>query len=225
MNTDDVRNIAQTVQAVLIGIGVIVGGLWALFRIRVYGEVEAAKAQLEKLRHDLAVRKGISGSLHIEVHQNDNGTYAIIVEARLENSGSNMYHLNFDNSPFRFCKVIAEESQRYSVVEIQRRDVFGASLEGAPYTRVIGQDLMPGTVKGFPACFEAPTKGIYLVSFVFETPLSIQRYDYDNVEHNIAVERAKEISEKKWYTRVEKLVYVGSSETEASPDPGRVASY
>jgi hypothetical protein len=219
MNAEDARNIAQTAQALLIGAGVIVGALWALFRIRAYGELEIAKAQLKRLQHEANAKKGISGSIDVEIHPNENETYTIIVEVCIENNGTNMYSLNFENSPFRFSEVTAEAPGDYFVTQIQHRDVVGANVEGYGSSRILGHDIMPGTVCRFPTCFKAPEKGVYLVSFVFETPVSIKQYDHDTIEHDIAITQSKKLSEDlaetKWYTRFEKLLYVGSPETKA----------
>jgi hypothetical protein len=130
MTTEDVRNIAQTFQALLIGAGVLVGALWALVRIKAYGEFEIAKAQLKRLQHEANAKKGISGSIDFEIHPKENDTYTIIVEVCIENQGGNMYSLNFDNSPFRFSEVTTGPHGGYFVTQIQHRDVLGADAEG-----------------------------------------------------------------------------------------------
>lgn len=56
MSLEDFKNIADGVQSLIVSIGVLIGGAWALFRFRTLKDIEKARADLEKLKRDLLER-------------------------------------------------------------------------------------------------------------------------------------------------------------------------
>jgi len=63
MDIEHFKNLADGIQSIIIALGVLIGGGWALFRFRTLKDIEKAKADLEKLKRDLLER----GNLKIEM--------------------------------------------------------------------------------------------------------------------------------------------------------------
>ncbi len=63
MTLEDFNNLASGIQSILVGIAVLVGGGWTLFRFFSLKEIKKAKAELEKTKRDLQKR----GHLEIEM--------------------------------------------------------------------------------------------------------------------------------------------------------------
>jgi hypothetical protein len=56
MNLEDFKNLADSIQSLMVALGVLIGGAWALFRFRTLKDIEKARAELEKARRDLHER-------------------------------------------------------------------------------------------------------------------------------------------------------------------------
>ena len=64
MTLEDFNNLAAGIQSLLVGLAVLVGGGWALFRFFSLKEIKKATADLEKAKRDLQQR----GHLQVEMH-------------------------------------------------------------------------------------------------------------------------------------------------------------
>jgi hypothetical protein len=58
MSPEDFKNIAQGLQAVLIGFTAFSGGIWALFRFGITREFHKAKLELENLQKEAYLLRG-----------------------------------------------------------------------------------------------------------------------------------------------------------------------
>jgi hypothetical protein len=87
MTFEEFKNLAAGIQSIVIALGFLTGGVWAIFRFRVFKETEKAKAELDKLKREIAERGVIDVKLNPSVIQNDANKY-IKLDMVLENTGN-----------------------------------------------------------------------------------------------------------------------------------------
>lgn len=106
MTLEDFKNLAAGIQSLLVGLGFLIGGAWALFRFFSLKEVKKAKVELEKAKRDLQER----GHLRLEMQatqmlSNDYAEKYINVSLKISNVGNRTEVIRWLDSKFSAAPV------------------------------------------------------------------------------------------------------------------------
>lgn len=69
MNPEEFRNLAQGIQAILVAFGLLIAGLWAIYRFRSLLSTQKARADLAKTRAELDTSKADLEKIHRELEK------------------------------------------------------------------------------------------------------------------------------------------------------------
>jgi hypothetical protein len=94
MDHEKFRNLSQAVHSLVLTVGIVVGGIWAMVTFNLLERTEKARADLA------IVRAGLDGHAALEIDldiraMHDGGHQLLAVTARLENSGTRRIEIDF----------------------------------------------------------------------------------------------------------------------------------
>lgn len=177
MDLEGFRNFAQGTQALLLAMAVLIGGTWAVLRLRLFQELKTARLRVEKLQHEVELRKGLGATIDFKVFTDVDGNRFITAEATIENQGLHFYEIEFEKPPFRLSRVRNPHLESYDFELVANRFVIGASLETEQaVVRYRKYGLLPLSKKSFHFCSPIESDGIYLLSFIFRAPSPMVKF-------------------------------------------------
>jgi hypothetical protein len=237
MTAEDLRTVAEGIQAILISIGVVVGGIWALVRLKLTREIDKAKLEVTQLQRQSLLKKGLQRSIEVALFPGDQSRIPAIISVHVKNLGAEPYTLDFNNGPMVISRVRPDEDGNHEFMQPKRLDVRRASLVGLRHSTEYGNLILPGSSHVFQFYYEFPEEGIYCVEFVYPTPKSLAEHALATEEDGKAREIQAEIEKAKSYrgliTRITRFFVVNNpmptlqagetqgGRNEASIQPGR----
>jgi hypothetical protein len=100
------NNLCSAFQSIVLGIAVIVGGVWSAYVFNASLSVENAKAQLEKLGNELNSRPALDIDINAEqLEDSENGRGVILINVSLSNHGNKDTRLNWGGYPIEVERV------------------------------------------------------------------------------------------------------------------------
>jgi hypothetical protein len=160
MTLQNLAHLSQAIQSIILSLGFVIGGIWALFRYRNLKELEKANAELLTLRKQLKERGAINVELSLK-QLNNNPTEArfIEVKAKLNNMGNAVEILDWSKGGILSQKINDDTPLDYE--ESEPRLTKLTSLNG----NYKGTTLYPGSFHEFSFLIPAEEPGAYMVSF------------------------------------------------------------
>ena len=128
MSPEDFKNIAQGLQALLIGFAVIVGGVWAVFRFRATKEKEKSELEFERMRLDAKRQGGIDAELSITHKKISDSEFYLYCDVVFNNYGMYAETLTSHDYSFRVNKV-ENSGGTLEFEEVARMHVISSSRE------------------------------------------------------------------------------------------------
>lgn len=164
MTLTEWKEVANIFQAIAVGIAVLVGGGWTLFRYFSLRSIQHAQASLEKTRIELererrALQERGIIEIALEAEQMFLGNdYLIGVNVTLKNTGSGTEVLDWSKSLMTAQKVICKSdgSVGYS------KDFFVGESPG----NIVDSSLAPGELSCFTFIIRVADSGIYYLRFL-----------------------------------------------------------
>jgi hypothetical protein len=175
MGLDSISKLAGTLQALVVTIAVVVGGVYALYTFRASRSADIANEEFAKLHNSLL-------DLRIEASQ-ENGInpQESYVRATVfaENKGNSRITLRLrDKPPLWIAKVTSFSTQDDPAIGLDR-PIKSYIRIGADDSAVIGDQIIrPTETYRYPVIFRVRDKGVYLV--VFEA--TVQEEDHRGLE-------------------------------------------
>ena len=163
MTLEELKEIANVFQALAVGVAVLAGGGWALFRYFSLRSIQSAKANLEKTLVELeGARRGLleRGIIDInlkteQIYSGDN--YLICVEATLTNKGSSTEIIVWSKGSMSAEKVICKSD---GGIELSGNIISGYRLGKTKETV-----LLPSETANPSFIICVPDSGIYHLEF------------------------------------------------------------
>ena len=107
MSPEDLKNLAAALQSAVICIGILVGGGWAMFTFLSLKTVDKARAELDKVKRDLASRGMIEVRMTAVFLRASDGTGNYIqVRLELKNVGNGVEVIRWGESTVRAARVL-----------------------------------------------------------------------------------------------------------------------
>lgn len=183
MDPQDFSARASGIQAVLLSVGIIIGGLWTLYRFRTLGESKRAKAELESMR---SFELSLSGSAH-ESHA---GARFILVTASIHNSGSHIEFIDWARTTVQCARLERFDGDKPILSEWRR------------LTRLakLGADISavePGENVKFAFALPLEEDGIFYVDFSGQRSVEVSN---DYRKQFAAARRSKSQTDGESYT-------------------------
>lgn len=222
MTPEDFKNVAEGVQASLLAIGALVGGVWVLLRFRLTREVQRASIELERMRAEVQRLRGVTGEISVTSQLTSSQTYYIYMDITLTNLSDHVRVFRVDDFPFHINKVSIEEGDT-EFQEIVRLRIEGASMDRETSSRWLTTlTLLPGTPRRLSLFYELENAGNYLFSLVMEAdePVAVSPDDRKEIQrvHAIYDEyRDNPYYDPRWPFTLEKHSWIGSAVPDATP--------
>lgn len=167
MDHDKFNKIASGIQALVVAIAVVIGGIWTLYTFASLNQIEKASADLEQSRRDLRERGILDIKLEPKQISNVKDRFRYItIDVTLHNTGNRTEIINWDKSGIAATQVNVNAAGQV---------VFGMTSK-AKYV-IPGQDIpsssiLPGQIRKMPFLITVKNPGIfYLVFHAAVSPL------------------------------------------------------
>jgi hypothetical protein len=110
MRFESFKNLADGIQALMIALGVLVGGVWALIRFWSLRSIETARAELEKAHRELVSRGFLEVQLHAsQLNDAHRGTMYINLLLEIRNVGTGTEVIRWEDSKISAALVTLDE--------------------------------------------------------------------------------------------------------------------
>lgn len=172
---DRFNKIAGGIQSLVVAVGIIVGGVWALIRFDVLFEARAAISQLEKIEAEAAsAKRSAAASVVInvdisakEIEKSNPDEHWVVVELSLINTGNTAYKLEMKGKTrFYIAKVIGVSTTGIP----EYSDEIQLQFDYPDITNTWFM-LRPGAViEKIKAIQKVDSTGLYLARFSATTP-------------------------------------------------------
>lgn len=172
----DDKSWTESLQHLVVAVGVIISGFWAYHTFEVLHEkdkaeadLETAKSQLEKISLELdQLRTLIDANIstNIKLSSQDfekDGKIGLIIEATIRNTGSRPLTMTWDKTPFQIHSVAYRDEIQASR-RVYRPDVY-QSLTKGNIKSVAELYLLVGAEKTLSSYIELDSCGLYLIMF------------------------------------------------------------
>ncbi|MFC1523592.1 hypothetical protein ACFL6N_02250 [Thermodesulfobacteriota bacterium] len=159
MTLCDFENLAGGIQSIVIALGLLTGGLWALFRFQAFRETEKARAELNKLKREIVERGVIKITLNPSVIKSDTKKY-IKLDMEVKNTGNRNELLDWNNGSIKLVRCKWKEDGACQFCDWQ--DLFFEFTKGVPANTLI----RPNQVSSFGYISKSITCGIYNVEAI-----------------------------------------------------------
>jgi hypothetical protein len=167
-NYEKLASIAGGINSAVVAVAVIVGGLWTWFVFGAELRVENARAELEKLNRELAVRPALDISLATESLSIGSGTQKVVlVTVTISNKGTKDAIVLLGQAPIRAAQVVISSDGQVFFGKTYQGRMYGSTLSNfdrieafdEAYTRV-------GDTERLQAVVRVDGPGLYLFEFV-----------------------------------------------------------
>ena len=158
MGLEDFKNLAAGIQSLLVGLAVLIGGGWALFRFFSLREVKKATAELEKMKRDLQQR----GHLQIEmkasqIFSSDYIEKYINVSLLISNVGNRSEVIRWLDSKFSASPVSRGVNGEVKLGEPIWAQVY------SQHFKLEASTIDPGTSESYALLIPVGSDGVYLL--------------------------------------------------------------
>ena len=187
MSPGDFKDLAQGVQAILLGMSALLGAVWVLLRFALTREQRRAVLELERIRIEAQRLRGISGDIAIK-YVGAFAPYAVYVDVTLTNLGDRVRVFQTDDYPFRVSRATFIYGEvRYT--EVARVQLEGASVMGKESDIFTSITLLPQTPRKCSFFCEVNESGSYLFSFLLPDggPVAISPEDQTELQRTTLI--------------------------------------
>lgn len=144
------KNLAAGVQSLVLSVGLLVGGIWTIYKFALVEDFVALEIEIEAtpLTHESAGRR------------------AVLVEVTVRNKGTRQVELDLSGQPLLLQKLGRHSSGELIAEETLAPRCY-VSLSDVPSIRQLrsSQGVQPGTSKTIPFYQELDSPGTYLITF------------------------------------------------------------
>lgn len=158
MSIEDLKNLAAAFQSVVLAIGVLVGGVWAIYRFRTLGTIEKARAELEKAKRELSCRGLIEIKLDPSLlpASDGSGNY-ILVAITAKNIGTGTEVILWQTSKVMATRVVYGANGILRLTD--RADGINPLVDG----ELVFSTIHPAMTKTFSVVIPINRNGTYLI--------------------------------------------------------------
>jgi len=171
MSFEEFANLAAGIQSIVISLGLLTAGVWALFRFRAFRETEKAKVELDKLRREIVERGVIKISLNPSIVKSDTHKY-IKLDMVLENVGNRTEVIDWTNAKIKLARCDWQENGSRQLCDWQ--DLCCQFSSG-----LLGNSVIPPNgISGFGYISKSISNGVYYIETVIPgSPQTIAEHD------------------------------------------------
>jgi len=169
MTIEEFKDIAQGIQAIIISVAALSGGIWALFRFGAMKEYQRAQLELENLKVESYRLSGVSADVNISHQKLSNGKYYVSAEFTFLNYGTNVVTYKCDDYPFHLNKVSIVNEKTVFLEIIRLRVESASSDKGTECRWFTGLTFFPMTPVTLSFFYEVEESGNYMLSIMLES--------------------------------------------------------
>lgn len=178
MSFEEFKNLASGIQSIVISIGFLSGGLWAIFRFKAFKEPEKAKAELDKINKSLQERGTIKLTITpIVISLKD--TKYIEFSLTIQNTGNRNETLNLQNGMITISSCSWSEIGKIKYSNVQTLN------KTSPQGRALEALIRPSQVTTFSYISSSIDEGIYSIDVSIPgSPETEQDHEKDSLYPN-----------------------------------------
>lgn len=159
----DARSIyylASGVQAVVIALGVLIGGFWAMYKFGSLRSIERARVDLEAVRKQLRERGVLEITLSPSViGRSANGMYYLSLQVSVRNTGNRSEVIDWSTSGATATRVVVGADGRVGFDKPRH------ASHQSPGEQVSAASVLPNQTREFPFLFPLDEAGVYHLKF------------------------------------------------------------
>ena len=188
MDLEAYKTIATIIQSSVITIGLLVGGVWALYQFVQLKKIDKSMAELDALRQSLLQRS----SLELEINPRQETTPLgefIVVTLKITNSGNAPEFFSWDEKKFYAVPLEEEDGD----VKVSNSAIFGFTDEDMTMEELY---LDAGAIHRETVFFEVQNYGLYYI--FFSVPCSPLVTQFTNKDKLKLVPNGEEVEDTIW---------------------------
>jgi hypothetical protein len=152
------KNLAAAIQSLIIALGVLVGGIWALYRFRTLKTIEKAQAELERAKRELASRGILEVRLEASQLTSTDGFGGYIhLLMTLKNVGSGTEVIRWSDSRIEAALVMRNEDDELNLEEPTPASALGLN------SGLVFSTITPEATDYYAFIIPVQKPGIYLL--------------------------------------------------------------
>jgi hypothetical protein len=165
-NHEGLKNISASIQSLCIAIGIIVSGVWALYRFNQLENVDARVRLEEEERKKFSIGN-LEISLNLDKSIIEGQTRYVYGSLMIKNVGSKLVTLHLRDQPIFIAKLVANELGDVTLSNAAR---FSIAVD--PELIIKSEEIRSQRTIEFPILLKTDSSGFYLISF--STPTSVE---------------------------------------------------
>lgn len=156
MNLSEFKELSESIQSLTVSIGIIIGGIWAIYRFLKLKEIDKAKSELLQLKQQIEEKATIKLDVNIEKLDNNEGCITI-VSIKIINIGNRTEILDIKKSHAKVLKIDSNGDQIGNPIE--------GKLTGVN-SFINSASISPNEEKIFPIIFKLNSGNYFFEFFV-----------------------------------------------------------
>ena len=160
MNHEKFNKITSGIQALVLSVAVIVGGIWTLYTFGSLKQIDKAKTELEQMRRSLRERGILNITLQpSQFRDSKSSRLYVLVKVSIQNTGNRTEVIDWKKSGLYATRVDMDGKRQLE---------FGAVYEAdylTPLGAIPSSSILPGQTRTLPFLIPAKEAGIYHLLF------------------------------------------------------------
>ena len=179
MTSEEFRNFAQGVQAIVFSLAAVCGGGWTIWTMNRRSEIRQSELDIATSERELQMKKGFNRSIEVLQGSALNGKVPLFIAVTIQNTSTEIYTLDFATPPLCLSLLSPNSDGDHEFSLVANLPLVSCSQKGGMNLRSMQQTFMPEQEMTIEFYYEVHDPGTYSVDFVTPVPPSLKAHVFE----------------------------------------------